>query len=166
MSVNAAPARRTSPASSRSAAPPNSHPTGLHHPRLLALADLRDRLESGLLAAIPNTHINGSTTHRAPNTTNLRFDGVDAESLLIALDMQGIAASFGAACQSGATEPSHVLLAMGLSPAEARSSLRLSLSRLTTADEIDQAIAHHPRRCSPPAFPRLTHPRSYNSVRC
>ena len=63
-----------------------------------ALADLRDRLESGLLAAIPNTHINGSTTHRAPNTTNLRFDGVDAESLLIALDMQGIAASFGAAC--------------------------------------------------------------------
>jgi len=106
-----------------------------------ALADLRDRLESGLLAAIPNTHINGSTTHRAPNTTNLRFDGVDAESLLIALDMQGIAASFGAACQSGATEPSHVLLAMGLSPAEARSSLRLSLSSLTTAVEIDQAIA-------------------------
>jgi len=106
-----------------------------------ALADLRDRLESGLLAAIPNTHINGSTTHRAPNTTNLRFDGVDAESLLIALDMQGIAASFGAACQSGATEPSHVLLAMGLSPAEARSSLRLSLSRLTTTAEIEQALA-------------------------
>jgi cysteine desulfurase len=104
------------------------------------IAALRDRLESGLLATIPNTHINGSTTHRVPNTTNLRFDGVDAESLLIALDMQGIAASFGAACQSGATEPSHVLLAMGLSPAEARSSLRLSLSRLTTADEIDRTL--------------------------
>jgi cysteine desulfurase len=104
------------------------------------IAALRDRLESGLLATIPNTHINGSTTHRAPNTTNLRFDGIDAESLLIALDMQGIAASFGAACQSGATEPSHVLLAMGLSPAEARSSLRLSLSRLTTADEIDRTL--------------------------
>ena len=113
----------------------------LASPAPAALADLRDRLESGLLATIPNTHINGSTTHRAPNTTNLRFDGVDAESLLIALDMQGIAASFGAACQSGATEPSHVLLAMGLSPAEARSSLRLSLSSLTTAVEIDQAIA-------------------------
>ena len=81
------------------------------------------------------------TEHRSPNTTNLRFDGVDAEALLIALDMQGIAASFGAACQSGATEPSHVLLAMGLTPAEARASLRLSLSRLTTAEEIDRALA-------------------------
>ena len=104
------------------------------------LAALRDRLESGLLAAIPDTHVNGSTTHRAANTTNLRFAGVDAESLLIALDLQGIAASFGAACQSGATEPSHVLIAMGLTPAEARSSLRLSLSRLTTRDEMDRAL--------------------------
>ena len=65
---------------------------------------------------------------------------MDAESLLIALDLQGIAASFGAACQSGATEPSHVLLAMGLTPVEARSSLRLSLSRFTTEDEIDRAL--------------------------
>jgi cysteine desulfurase len=104
------------------------------------LRALTARLEQGLLAAIPNTHVNGSTTHRSPNTTNLRFDNVDAEALLIALDMQGIAASFGAACQSGATEPSHVLLAMGLTPAEARSSLRLSLSRLTTANEIDRAL--------------------------
>jgi cysteine desulfurase len=104
------------------------------------LAALRDRLESGLLAAIPNTHVNGSTTHRAANTTNLRFDRIDAESLLIALDLQGIAASFGAACQSGATEPSHVLIAMGLTAAEARSSLRLSLSRLTTKEEIDRAL--------------------------
>jgi len=105
-----------------------------------SLSSLRDKLESGLLAAIPNTHINGTTTHRAPNTTNLRFTGVDVESLLIALDIQGIATSFGAACQSGATEPSHVLLAMGLTPAEARSSLRLSLSRLTTEEEIDRAL--------------------------
>jgi cysteine desulfurase len=104
------------------------------------LAALRDKLEAGLLAAVPNTHVNGSTEHRSPNTTNLRFDNVDAEALLIALDMQGIAASFGAACQSGATEPSHVLLAMGYTPAEARSSLRLSLSRLTTAEEIDRAL--------------------------
>ena len=107
----------------------------------IELGALRDKLETGLLAAIPNTHINGSTEHRSPNTTNLRFKNVDAEALLIALDMQGIAASFGAACQSGATEPSHVLLAMGLTPAEARSSLRLSLSRLTTAAEIDRALA-------------------------
>jgi cysteine desulfurase len=104
------------------------------------LAALRDKLETGLLAAIPDTHVNGSIEHRSPNTTNLRFDNVDAEALLIALDMQGIAASFGAACQSGATEPSHVLLAMGRGPAEARSSLRLSLSRLTTAAEIDRAL--------------------------
>ena len=114
------------------------------------LSALRDKLESGLLAAIPNTHINGTTTHRAPNTTNLRFDNVDAESLLIALDMQGIAASFGAACQSGTTEPSHVLLAMGLTPTEARSSLRLSLSRLTTEAEIEEAL-----RIIPAAVARL-----------
>jgi cysteine desulfurase len=103
------------------------------------LTSLRDRLEQGLLAAIPQSHINGSPEYRSPNTTNLRFDGVDAEALLIALDMQGVSASFGAACQSGATEPSHVLLAMGLTAGEARSSLRLSLSRLTTRDEIDRA---------------------------
>jgi cysteine desulfurase len=112
----------------------------LNSPAATALNDLRNKLESGLLAVIPNTHINGSTTHRAPNTTNLRFDGVDAEALLIALDIQGIAASFGAACQSGATEPSHVLLAMGMTATEARSSLRFSLSRLTTEAEIDRAL--------------------------
>ena len=110
------------------------------HDASAELAALRDHLETGLLAAIPGTHVNGSTDHRSPNTTNLRFDRVDAEALLIALDMQGISASFGAACQSGATEPSHVLIAMGLTPAEARSSLRLSLSRLTTTDEIDRAL--------------------------
>jgi cysteine desulfurase len=104
------------------------------------LASLRDRFEQGLLAAIPGTQVNGSTTHRAPNTTNMRFADVDAEALLIALDMQGISVSFGAACQSGATEPSHVLRAMGLTPAEARASLRLSLSSITTDDEIDRAL--------------------------
>jgi cysteine desulfurase len=127
----------------------------LAHPWLASdapqqLATLRDRLESGLLATIPNTHINGSTNNRTPNTTNLRFDHVDAEALLIALDMHGIAASFGAACQSGATEPSHVLLAMGLTPTEARSSLRLSLSRLTTAEEIGRTLT-----LLPPTIARL-----------
>ncbi len=121
------------------------------------LASLRDRLEAGLIAAIPGAQVNGSTTQRVANTTNVRFGpqpggvpAVDAEALLIALDIQGIAASFGAACQSGATEPSHVLLAMGLTPAEARSSLRLSLSRLTTRDEIDRAL-----EIIPPAVARL-----------
>jgi cysteine desulfurase len=104
------------------------------------LAALRDRLEEGLLSVIPGSYVNSAGAPRVANTTNLRFDGIDAEALLIALDLQGIASSFGAACMSGATEPSHVLLAMKLTPAEARSSLRLSLSRLTTAEEIDRAL--------------------------
>jgi cysteine desulfurase len=107
------------------------------------LAALRDRLESGLLAAIPECSVNGpagDAERRSPNTSNLRFKDVDAEALLIALDMQGIAVGFGAACQSGATEPSHVLLAMGLTAQEAQGSLRLSLSRLTTREEIDRAL--------------------------
>jgi cysteine desulfurase len=104
------------------------------------LAALRDHLEQGLLAAISGARINSAQAPRVPNTTNLLIDGIDAEALLIALDLQGIASSFGAACMSGATEPSHVLLAMGLTPAEARASLRLSLSRLTTPEEIDRAL--------------------------
>jgi cysteine desulfurase len=104
------------------------------------LSALRDRLEQGLLAAIPGTKVNGTTSARTPNTTNLQFDGVSGESLLYALDMQGLGVGFGSACQSGANEPSHVLIAMGLTPAEAKSSLRLSLSRLTTDAEIDRAL--------------------------
>ena len=104
------------------------------------LATLRDRLESGLIAAIPGTKVNGTTAARTPNTTNLCFDGVVGESLLYALDMQGLGVGFGSACQSGANEPSHVLIAMGLTPADARASLRLSLSRLNTESEIDRAL--------------------------
>ncbi len=103
------------------------------------LAALRDRLEEGL-ARIPGSTINSAAAPRVPNTVNIQINGIDAEALLIALDLQGIAASFGAACMSGATEPSHVLLAMGLTPTEARASLRLSLSRLTTDSEIDRAL--------------------------
>ena len=102
---------------------------------------LRDRLEEGLLASLPGSAINAKNAPRMPNTSNLRLEGIDAERLLIALDLGGISASFGAACQSGATEPSHVLLAMGLTAAEARGSLRLSLSRLTTREEIEHALA-------------------------
>ncbi len=104
------------------------------------LRTLRDRLEQGLVTAIPDTLTNAAEAPRMGNTLNLQIPGIDAERLLIALDLQGISASFGAACQSGATEPSHVLLAMGLTPSEARASLRLSLSRLTTEDEIDRAL--------------------------
>jgi cysteine desulfurase len=111
---------------------------------------LRDQLEAGLLSAIPFSSINASSAPRMANTTSLRIEGIDAEALLIALDMQGISASFGAACLSGATEPSHVLVAMGLDPAEARASLRLSISRLTSEEDIA-----HTLRIIPAAVDRL-----------
>lgn len=102
---------------------------------------LRDRLEAALLERIPVARVNGDRTHRVPNTTNMSFPGAGGEALLIALDLQGIACSTGAACSSGSTEPSHVLLAAGLSRDDARSSLRFSLGRPTTAEEIDCAIS-------------------------
>jgi cysteine desulfurase len=102
---------------------------------------LRERLEEALLASIPSVRVTGDRTRRVANTTNLTFAGAGGEALLIALDLQGVACSTGAACSSGAVEPSHVLLAAGLSADEARSSLRFSLGRLTTADEIEYAIA-------------------------
>jgi cysteine desulfurase len=105
------------------------------------LAALRDRLEQGLLAEIEEAGINGVELPRVANTTNLYFDHVEAEALVIALDLKGLSVSGGSACQSGATEPSHVLTAMGLSPARARASIRLSLSRLTTAEDVDYALA-------------------------
>jgi cysteine desulfurase len=111
---------------------------GSPHPQ--ALAQLRDHLEQSLLAQIPESGVNGAGTERTPNTTNLYFDHVEAEALVIALDLKGISVSGGSACQSGATEPSHVLTAMGLSPARARASIRFSLSRLTTPAEIEQVL--------------------------
>ncbi len=104
------------------------------------LESLRDRLEQTLLAQIPECGINGAGTERTPNTTNLYFDHVEAEALVIALDLKGLSVSGGSACQSGATEPSHVLTAMGLNAARARASIRFSLSRLTTANEVDAAL--------------------------
>jgi cysteine desulfurase len=104
------------------------------------LAARRTHLERRLLALIPGAVINSAGAPRVSNTINLRIDDIDAEALLIALDLQGISTSFGAACMSGATEPSHVLIAMGLTPEQARSSLRLSLSRLNTDEEIDYAL--------------------------
>jgi cysteine desulfurase len=105
-----------------------------------ALEGLRDRLERGILAAVEEAGVNGGGAPRVVNTANLYFDHVEAEALVIALDLKGLAVSGGSACQSGATEPSHVLTAMGLSEARARGSVRFSLSRLTTADEVERAV--------------------------
>jgi cysteine desulfurase len=102
---------------------------------------LRDRLEEALTRVLPAVRVNGNGSRRVANTTNLAFAGAGGEALVIALDLQGISCSTGAACSSGAVEPSHVLLAIGLSPDEARSSLRFSLGRGTTSEEIDRAIA-------------------------
>ena len=99
---------------------------------------LRDRLEMGLMEHASG--VNGGEAPRVPNTSNLWFDSVDGEALVIALDLKGLAVSSGAACSSGASEPSHVLEAMGLSASQTRSSVRFSLHRQTTEDEIDQAI--------------------------
>jgi len=101
---------------------------------------LRDRLEQDLLQRVPQSRVNGGLAPRTPNTANILFYGIEAEALVIALDLQGLACSTGAACSSGAVEPSHVLIAIGLTPEEARSSIRLSLGRHTTQAEIERAL--------------------------
>ncbi|MGH9563050.1 MAG: cysteine desulfurase family protein, partial [Terracidiphilus sp.] len=108
------------------------------------ISALRDRLESALLERVTDAFVNGDPARRVPNTSNITFRGAGGEALLIALDLQGVACSTGAACSSGSTEPSHVLLAAGLPHDDARSSLRFSLGRPTTAEEIDYAIATVP----------------------
>ncbi|WP_158793566.1 cysteine desulfurase family protein [Granulicella sp. L60] len=104
------------------------------------LAALRDRLEQGILAQVEECGVNGGGAPRVSNTSSIFFDHVEAEALVIALDLKGLSVSGGSACQSGATEPSHVLTAMGLSAARARASIRFSLSRLTTEEEISEAL--------------------------
>jgi cysteine desulfurase len=103
------------------------------------VATLRDRLEQGILAAVGKAGVNGSGP-RGPNTTNIYFDELEGEALVIALDLKGIAVSGGSACASGAADPSHVLAAMGLPPGRARSSLRFSLTKLNTEEDIDAAL--------------------------
>ena len=105
---------------------------------------LRDRLETELLERIPDSFVNGVASERLPNTSSLGFLGVDGNALLVLLDEVGICVSAGSACKSGAGLPSHVLAAMGLSPEEAGSSLRFSLSALTTEDEIGYCIEQIP----------------------
>jgi cysteine desulfurase len=102
---------------------------------------MRDRLQRGILAQVDEAGVNGEGAARVPNTTNIHFDHIEGESLVIALDLKGLAVSTGAACSSGAIEPSHVLIAMGLRPDQARSSIRFSLGKQTTDAEIDFALA-------------------------
>jgi cysteine desulfurase len=109
------------------------------------MGSLRDRLERGILESVPGTVVNGGGAPRVPNTANISFERVEAESLLIALDLEGIAVSTGSACSSGTLEPSHVLRAMGLAPRRVQGSLRFSLGPTTTAEEIERLLEVLPR---------------------
>ncbi len=121
-------------------------------------SDLRDRLEQGILDAVPDTAVNGDRHHRLPNTTNICFDGFEGEAMVISLDLKGFAVSSGSACSSGAIEPSHVLLALGLSKEKAKSSIRFSLGAGNTPEQVDALInavadsAAHLRKLSPTYF--------------
>ena len=116
---------------------------------------LRDRLEQGLVANCPDARVNGRRDQRLPNTTNVSFEFVEGEAILLMLDEFGICASSGSACTSGSLEPSHVLRAMGVPFTAAHGSIRFSLSRYNTEDEIDlvvermPAIIHRLRELSP-----------------
>jgi cysteine desulfurase len=104
------------------------------------MAILRDRLQAGILGAVEATGVNGEGAPRVPNTTNIYFDYIEGEALVIALDLKGLAISTGAACSSGAIEPSHVLTAMGMSPERARASIRFSLGKQNTSEDVEFAL--------------------------
>jgi len=105
------------------------------------ISALRDRLEEGVLRAVPGTIVNGTRSPRVPNTTNISFDRIEAESLLIALDLEGVAVSTGSACSSGTLEPSHVLKAMGFPPHRTQNSIRFSLGAANTEADVDRVVA-------------------------
>ena len=119
------------------------------------LAALRDRLEAGILDRLPACGVNAGRSPRTPNTTNIFFDGLEGEAMVISLDLKGFAVSSGSACSSGAVEPSHVLLAIGLSRERARASLRFSLGHSNTEEQVDALVdavaesAAHLRKLSP-----------------
>lgn len=104
------------------------------------LAALRDRLEAGILAQVPFVTRNGDPSRRVPGTSNLTFDFIEGEGFVIAMDLRGIACSTGSACSSGSVEPSHVLTAIGLKPEQARASIRFSLGRFNTEEDVDAAL--------------------------
>jgi cysteine desulfurase len=105
---------------------------------------LRDRMEKAILKAIPGVSRNGSRDQRLPNTSNLAFDQIEAEAILMLLDQVGICASSGSACTTGSLDPSHVLIAMGLTPERARGSIRFSLGIYNTAEDVDYLLHHVP----------------------
>jgi len=105
------------------------------------MSSLRDRLQQGIRAQVEDAGVNGDGAPRVPNTTNIYFDHIEGESLVIALDLKGLAVSTGSACSSGAIEPSHVLTAMGLRADRARASIRFSLGKQNTAEDVDLALA-------------------------
>jgi cysteine desulfurase len=104
------------------------------------ISALRDRLEEGVLRAVPGTIVNGARSPRVPNTSNISFDRIEAESLLIALDLEGVAVSTGSACSSGTLEPSHVLKAMGFPPHRTQNSIRFSLGAANTEADVDRVV--------------------------
>jgi cysteine desulfurase len=108
---------------------------------LARMAAMRDRLQEKLLAEVESIGVNGEDAPRVPNTTNIHFDYIEGEALVIALDLKGLAVSTGAACSSGAIEPSHVLTAMGLPPDKARASLRFSLGKQNTSEDVEFALS-------------------------
>jgi cysteine desulfurase len=105
---------------------------------------LRDRLENAVLTTIPGATRNGAKDERLPNTANIAFEGVEAEAILLLLDQVGVCASSGSACTTGSLEPSHVLLAMGVSPARARGSVRFSLGRENSDSDVDTLLERLP----------------------
>src|ERR1700683_149136 len=112
---------------------------------LAQMAAMRDRIEQKILSEVEATGVNGEGAPRVPNNTNIHFDYIEGEALVIALDLKGLAVSTGAACSSGAIEPSHVLTAMGLPPEIARASLRFSLGKQNTEDEVQFALGLVPQ---------------------
>jgi cysteine desulfurase len=108
------------------------------------LTQMRDRLITGILESIPNAHLNGHPSKRLPNNVNVRFAGIEGESILMLLNSRGIYCATGSACSSEKLQPSHVLLALGIKPEEVHGSLRLSLGRWTTAEDIDYVLATLP----------------------
>ena len=112
-----------------------------HLPEAESLREKRDRLERGIRELLPRARVNGHPVRRLPNTLNVTFPGFRGESLVLALDQRGVAVSSGSACRAGNPEPSHVLLALGLSEEEAHCALRFSLGRGTTEEDIDRTLS-------------------------
>ena len=113
---------------------------GFENGEVARIATLRDQIEQTVLDQLETIGVNGEGAPRVPNTTNIHFDHIEGEALVIALDLKGLAVSTGAACSSGTLEPSHVLIAMGLRPDQARASLRFSLGKQNTKDDVDFAL--------------------------